>query len=237
MSATFVGFDCSARFNIISMVLPVCSHNGKTNSSHTQTTKGDGWRICKKMEGEMNGAGEASTSIVGWRLIRGAEVAGVVTKLKKKNSSASCGFFKLPKGLEDQQMFFHAVEAGDMAFSGCLSVSQILWTQHLRGADGIRKPSPSPFFFFSPLPYRMCNCQRTELPLQPRIGWPLAYWFWMSSNSQGNTKRIKKKKNGPGKNKKTAKVSHQNKPAAYLYPHPGLKTVIVMWLETVTKWL
>lgn len=55
MSATFAGFDCAARFNIISMVLPVYSQNGKTNSSHTQTTKGDGRRICKKTEGEMNG--------------------------------------------------------------------------------------------------------------------------------------------------------------------------------------
>lgn len=43
-----------------------------------------------------------------------------------KKKSASCGFFKLPKGLERHQMFFHAVEAGDMVFSGCLSVSQIL---------------------------------------------------------------------------------------------------------------
>lgn len=55
MSATVVGFDCAARFNIISMVLPVYSHKGKTNSSHTQTTKGEGRRICKKTEGEMNG--------------------------------------------------------------------------------------------------------------------------------------------------------------------------------------
>lgn len=55
MSATFVGFDCAARSNIISMVLPVYSHNGKTNSSHTQTTKGDGRRICEKTEGKMNG--------------------------------------------------------------------------------------------------------------------------------------------------------------------------------------
>lgn len=44
MSTMFAGFDCAARFNIISAVLPVCSHNGKNQQLAYANHKRDGWK-------------------------------------------------------------------------------------------------------------------------------------------------------------------------------------------------
>lgn len=111
----------------------------RTNSSHTQTTKGgveggDGYA-------ERREAGRAAWRSVDVSSLDGNSLESLQVQVVQVTDSQSCPR-KHPEGPQRSGGFFSAMaEAGDVGFSGCLLNAPALLTQPLEG-DGGRRQYP-----------------------------------------------------------------------------------------------